>query len=46
MTKDNSDGLRVSFADKVVVERISNSNKYESQGSKSGGITSKSGAYY
>ena len=46
LTKDNSDGLGVSFADNVVVERISNSNKYDSQIAKTGGITSKSGAYY
>ncbi len=45
-TKDKSDGLIVNFTkDEVIVSRISNSDKYESQIKKSG-ISNKSGAYY
>jgi hypothetical protein len=42
---DESDGLEVYFDTQITVKRISNSNKYESQGVK-GGLTTKSGAYY
>ena len=46
VNNDASDGLTVSLtAEKFLVERMSTKNKYESQG-KTGGLTTKSGAYY
>ena len=44
--KDETDGLQILLtSQEFLVKRIHNSNKYESQGKKSG-LSSKSGAYY
>lgn len=44
--KDKSDGLQVSLSEvEFVVSRLSNENRFDSQGAK-GGLSTKSGAYY